>query len=253
MKKILFVLFAISSFQNYAQSNPFFKRTPLEGGLTLSSNGCMSAVGLDIHQYWGLGKKQRKMNIGLGIRLTSSFGSSNLNYITAPANLTSGKTGPGVFFSDQVVENIDTVFLNNTQVNAFNLFLALHYKAYKKWAVEFNIDLIGASFGGNKTATINYGDGIYGTKTTTAKPTSPNVLLISDNDKGSLNSEFMISYQLKDNIKLKAGPVFLFNEYTVENPVSYTNTKSTLINTDRYRKKAFMFGIGFNYVFNKKN
>ena len=71
-----------------------------------------------------------------------------------------------------------------------------------------------------------------------------NVLLISDNDIGSLNSEFMISYKIRPKIKLKAGASFLFNEYTVENPVNYINTLGTQVNADRYRTKLFMFGVG---------
>ncbi len=170
--------------------------------------------------------------------------------MTAPAILTSGQTGPSVFFADQKSNNIDTLTLNSTQVNSLNTFLALRYDFMKKWGVEFNIDLVGLSLGGNKTANLFYGDGSTNLKVSNAKPTFGNVLLISDNDKGSLNSEFLVSYKIKPTIKLKAGASFLFNEYTLSNPVSYVNTKGITIDTDRYRTKSFMFGLGINYIFN---
>ena len=43
-----------------------------------------------------------------------------------------------------------------------------------------------------------------------------NVLLISDNDIGSLNSEFMISYKIKPTLKLRAGLVFLFKHIVLK-------------------------------------
>ncbi|GBL36069.1 hypothetical protein EMGBS15_16640 [Filimonas sp.] len=76
--------------------------------------------------------------------------------------------------------------------------------------------------------------------------------MISDNDIGSLNSELMISYLFKPNIKLKAGLPSWFNEYTVENPVLYTNSVGTVVGTDRYRLKSLCFGIGANYIFKHK-
>ena len=53
---------------------------------------------------WLVGKK-RKLGLGAGVRLTNYFG-FNKYFTTAPAELTSGKTGPGVFFSENIEENI---------------------------------------------------------------------------------------------------------------------------------------------------
>jgi len=247
MKKFLLIAFASLPTILFAQETKrehFISRTSHEVGATLASNGTANSLAFSINQYWGVGKKKNNFKFGLGARLTSSLGGSSLEYITAPAILTSGKTGPAVFFAEQIPQNIDTLSLNNTQVNAINLYLALRYDFAKKWGVEFNIDLAGASFGAEKTAVLNYGDVAYATKTTTARPTIGNVLLISDNDIGSLNSEFMISYKIKPTLKLRAGLVFLFNEYTLDNPVKYTNSIGTIIDAETYRTKMFMFGVG---------
>lgn len=249
MKKILFLFIIWFPVSLFAQKRkPFFSRTSMDAGAFISTNGNMSALALTGGQYWGLGKKKKNFKVGLGLRLSSSFGSGNLEYITAPAILTSGKTGPGVFFADQIEQNIDTLTLNATQVNSLNLYLALRYDFARKWGVEFNIDLLGFSYGGKRDATLSFGDGTWNTRNSVAQPTLFNALLISDNDRGSLNSAFLIDYKIKSKIKLLAGASFLFNEYTIENPVTYINSGGTVIHTSRYRTKQLMFGLGITYT-----
>jgi len=253
MKNLLFLAIILSSTVLYSQQKiPFISRNTQEAGASLNSNGSFSALALTGTQYWGVGKKKKNFKLGLGTRLTSSFGSNNLEYITAPAILTSGQTGPGVFFAEQITQNIDTLSLNATQLNALNAYLALRFDFAQKWGIEFNIDLTGFSFGGNKEAKLIYGDGIQSIQNSKAKPTFFNALLISDNDLGSLNSALMLSYKIKSQLKVIAGASFLFNEYTLESPVTYTNSIGTKVNAERYRTKQLMFGVGINYVFKKK-
>jgi hypothetical protein len=253
MKKLQFLAILLFPTLLFAQQKtPFISRNIQEAGALLNSNGSLSALALTGIQYWGVGKKKKNFKLGLGARLTSSFGSNKLEYITAPAILTSGQTGPGVFFAEQITQNIDTLSLNSTQVNALNAYLALRYDFAQKWGIEFNIDLVGLSFGGNKDAKLVYGDGNQSIQNSKAKPTTLNALLISDNDLGSLNSAFMLSYKFMPQIKVLAGASFLFNEYTLESPVSYTNSIGTKVNAERYRTKQLMFGVGINYVFKHK-
>ncbi len=252
MKKaflFLFLMFTISqSFgQQKLRHKKSFSRTHFEGGLTLSSNGNNHIISPSALQYWGIGKNKQKFKIGLGARYSASIGNDKLEYITAAAKFTSGKTGPGVFFADQISENIDTMSLNGTQIHALNLLLALRYDIDKKFGLEFNIDLAGLSFGKRQQGILTYNDGKkHGAN---AYPTAGNLLLISDNDLGSLNSEFMISYLHKKKMRFKIGGVFMFNEYDVVNPVNYINNTGTFIDATRYRNKTFQLGIGFNYVF----
>ena len=78
-------------------------------------------------------------------------------------------------------------------------------------------------------------------------------MLISDNDHGSLNSEFLIFYKMNSNLRLKVGASFLFSEYTIDNPPTYTNSKGTTISNDRFRSKALMIAVGVNYIFRNKH
>lgn len=250
MRNNMLFLFLLLSMPVIAKdkSKKLVSRTTLESGFTLSTNGAMNAAALHGVQYWGIGKSRKPFKLGLGLRFTSSLGSSTLQYITAPASITSGKTGPGVFFASNIPNNIDTVKLNGTQVNALNVVVHLNTRIYKKWSAEFNIDAVGFSFGSHKNATLFYGDGTKQQANFSAKPTAGNALLISDNDLGSLNSEFKLFYQVGKKSKVNAGLAFLFNEYKLGSTVKYVNSLGTAIEVDRYRTKALLFALGYNVI-----
>ncbi len=199
---------------------------------------------------WKLGKHKR-LEAGFGARFTSYFG-SNLYYKTAPAILTSGKTGPGVFFADDILPNIDSVLFPKSQVNMFNLTLNLGYNITKRISAGLNIDLIGFSFG-KKQNGIYYANNFATGVPVTAKPTTVNLFLISDNDKGSLNSEFFAKYKWNDSWSMKLTFQFLFAEYTTDTKVQTTPGGDT---NDRFRKKMSGGAIGVAYSFKsykKKN
>lgn len=254
MKKALLLLMTIAfSLPLFSQKkNPrvvkAFGRTHAESGMTLSANQSAMMLSPSLVQYWSFGEVNRKFKFGFGGRLNAVFGGSDLEYITAAARLTSGKTGPGVFFADQVVENIDTITIGQTQLNALNVYLALRYDFLPELGLEFNIDLAGFTLGARQDAMLNYNDNR--TLQSTVTPTPRNLLLISDNDFGTLNSELMLSYTHDKRFKFKVGAVFLFNEYTIDNPVVYTNNAGKLIDAERYRNKTLQFGLGMNYAFN---
>jgi len=216
--------------QEEAGETKFIAHTTTEAGITASSNGTLTALAPSVNYYWGLGAK-RKFEIGVGLRLTSSFGSGD--YITAPAEY----TGEESTIADFVPEA--------TQINALNIPIFLRYDFTERWALEFNIDLVGLSFGGEQEGDLSYQSSVIKTSAQ-AKPTSSNLLLVGDNDKGSLNSEFMVQYRLNNNWKVRAGAVFLFNEYTLDDTYDY----STVTDVDRYRTKQMMFGLGVRYVLN---
>lgn len=189
---------------------------------------------------WGIGKKQ-KLQLGIGARITNSFGTDQY-FTTANAQLTSGKTGPGVLFADDIPANVDSFFIGKPQINSLNISFNAVYAFTKKLSVGFNIDLIGFSFGASKTGTyINNGK----TSLVGAKPTSFNLLLISDNDKGSLNSEFFARYKLNSKWSLRGGAAFLFNEYTTNTAVQQLNG----ISNDRFRTKTLNAMVGISYQF----
>ncbi len=245
-KRTLLILLAMLPFVAFSQTQtendptegePFIKRTTLEAGVTLATNGDLNNVSLNGMQYWGFGRKNRRFKVGAGLRLNNYLGNDNLDYITAPADLTGDEA------------NIDSVSFTGTQVSALNAFIALRYDITERWGVEFNIDLAGFSFGGEKTGNLTYNDGEI--LPTDATPTAGNLLLVGDNDLGNLNSEFLLTYRYKSNWRFKAGAMFNFNEYSLGVvPAAYTASNGTEIKeVQRYRSKNMTFGVGVNYVF----
>jgi hypothetical protein len=206
-----------------------------------------SAIGIGKHQYtaalsWshlhGLGKKKR-FRAGYGIRFTAYAG-KNQSFITAPARLTSRQTGPQVLFSKTYNESLDTVRFPSAQINMINLVIHLEYALLRKAAVGFTIDAFGYSFGSRQNGRLHSSIKPSNLDVEqTARPTRYNVLLVSDNDIGSLNSELYIRYWVSKTIGLKAAFGFLFAEYTTDNKLIFDN--------DRFRNKVSLAVIGISY------
>jgi hypothetical protein len=177
----------------------------------------------------------KKFGIGIGARLTSFIG-ANIYYVTAPAELTSGSTGPLVIFKENIDENIDSLLVKSPFINSLNVMVNIDYRLSQKILVGFDIDFIGFSFGGTRDA--NFISGATG-GITEADPTPFNVLLISDNDRGSLNSEFYLRYFFNEKWAAKVAAQFLFTEYTTETPVQVYPEEN-----DRFRNKSLLFSLG---------
>jgi long-subunit fatty acid transport protein len=193
------------------------------GGVGASSG----SVGLAIHKNWTLGKNH-KFVIGTGVRLTSFFG-KNITFISAPPALTADP------------KSIDSLLAPKPSLSSLNAMINLGYRLNQKLEVGFNIDAIGISFGAN--ASPNY---ITNGKAqaTTAKPSAVNILLVGDNDKGSLNSHFHGKYELSKKIGVKLAYQFLFNELTTITAVQKVPSAN-----DRFRVKSSMVFVGLNFNF----
>jgi hypothetical protein len=204
---------------------------------TFSFAKYQGALSVQYSHLWKLGKS-KKWAVGLGGHVTSYLG-ANQYYITAPAKITSGSTGPFVIFKENIDENIDTLLVKSPQVTAINVSINIEYQVSSRFTAGFNIDAFGFSFGANQSA--NYINGFTG-KNTSATPTRFNALLISDNDYGSLNSELFIKYKFNSKWGVRTGAQFLFTEYTTETEVQQYPEPN-----DRFRRKSLLFGLGVNY------
>lgn len=205
--------------------------------LALSTNGSQSSGALSWVHFHAVTKKKR-FKIGYGVRFTSQVG-SNLTYVTAPAKLTSKQTGPQVLFSKIYYENIDTFFVSSTRHNLLNLSINLQYTIKDKLDIGFNIDAVGFSFGKKVNGTYSSYQDKINMQEQTAKPTSLNLLLVSDNDIGSLNSELYARYWFSPKWAIKGGASFLFTEYTSTNKLRLEN--------NRWRNKSLMAMVGITF------
>lgn len=226
-----FSAWAQSQSQSLRHADACASYASMEGTVTVSA----------FHE-WLLGTS-RRFEFGLGARFTGYLG-GNQYYITAPARLTSGTTGPQVLFIENIPENIDTFLVKSPQVNALNLSVNLGYHINTKISAGFNIDLIGFSLGGKRKG--NYINGFYG-KMGRGKPTFFNLLLVSDNDKGTLDSEFYVKYAMNERWSLKGGAQFLFTEYTTDEELQQLPEPN-----DRFRDKSLMLLLGVSRQFSNR-
>lgn len=223
MKSSIIFLLCTISFCVLAQDS----RTINYGSLSGAIGSNLGSVSVDYFHLWKTGKA-KKVEIGIGGRFTSYFGTSQY-YASAPASLASdGKTS-------------DSLLLQSPQVNALNLAINLGYKFSTKFGVGFNIDAFGFAFGGKQDGF--YINGKTG-QTTSAKPTSLNVLLIGDNDLGSLNSEFYARYFFTEKLGIKLAFQYLFTEFTTA-----TKVQQVPETNDRFRNKASLVSLGITKKF----
>lgn len=212
-------------------------KTSTIGNIGLAIGNSQGSFTADYFHNWMIGKNH-KIEIGIGARFTSYFGSSQ-HYSTAPAKITTGSTGPGVLFKEAITQNIDSFLLKTPQVNLLNIALNLGYRISSKWGAGFSIDLIGFSFGDEKSGKyINSQQ----SSNVSGKPTPFNALLIGDNDHGSLNSEFYLRYFLQDRWAIKAGFQYLFTEFTTD-----TEVQQLPESNDRFRNKSSLLSIGVSH------
>jgi hypothetical protein len=241
MKRVfsLILLAAILVTNNaYSQETRHNKFVDLTGTIGASQG---TVAGAFVYN-WKIGTK-RKIEAGLGLRWTTYAGTKK-DFLTAgPAGKTRSFTTPFlIFFAGQEEQNFDTLTVQRPLTNSLNLTVNLGYNISTRWYAGFNIDLIGFTFG-RKGSGILTSNGITVTDPN-AKPTSFNLLLTGDHDKGTLNSEFFVKYQAYKRWGIKAVYQFIFVEY--ETGMKQQTFSDGSMN-NRFRNKANNFGIGIAY------
>lgn len=208
-----------------------------------------NAVALAYVYQWKIGKNKR-WHIGAGAR-TTLYNGNQKDFITAgPAKYTRSFTAPfAIFFAGEQAENFDTLQVQRPLTYSINLTANIGYAISAKWYAGFNIDVIGLSFG-RKTGGVLSGinalrqQGKFTDLGVT--PTTFNVLLTGDHDRGSLNSEFFLKYQLTEKYSIKGVYQFLFVEYQTD-AVQQAIPNGPL--NSRFRNKANLLGLGVSYNF----
>jgi hypothetical protein len=243
MKKVALMLLCIAF--TYVLQAQSYKEGHLFGFATNIGSGEFSTA-LSWSHYHGIGAKKR-FKVGYGLRLTNYFGSKQ-DYITAPAKYTSGKESFAALFSETIEANLDTVNVKSAQINALNAGIYLAYTPpilKDKLELGVNIDAIGFSFAGSQQGFFT-GQGIYNQANVRAKATAFNLLLISDSDLGSLNSEWYLRYWIKPKWAVKVGYGFLFTELTTSDKVQ--PIPNTTEFNDRFRRKSAMLMLGVQFA-----
>ena len=183
-----------------------------------------------------------KFKVGVALRL-NTFIAKNKTFVTAPAILTSGVKGPQAMFRPDILENIDTLYVPNITTHSLNLAVFLEYSFSNNVAVGFDIDVLGITLGDHFLVTPK--EPLGDLKTVQAKPTRFNLLLVSDNDIGTLNSELYGRFR-PDNSQFygKAGVSFYFSELKT--------VRKLWLDNDRFRYKTPLTPlVGLGYITDK--
>jgi hypothetical protein len=229
MKKLVMMAVVLaSSFGAFAQYR-------VNAGASLGAGATMFTLGAERE----FNVISDKFHVNPGVRL-NVFSGNDLDYITAPAEYTKN--------DDQV----DTVNFNTVQNNFANLYVRLGYDFTKKFSVSFDIDVVGVSFGSEQTySDFRQGEALSSAPQTAlghfekGSPTTLNVLLVGDNDLGSLNSTLSLSYDITKRLGVDLGAGLVFTEYTIVTGRGYDGN-------DRFRNKNMMGYIGVSYLFGDK-
>jgi hypothetical protein len=236
-KIVCSILFAMVTSLGYSQTQ---SRQPYRAGHTFdvaaTAAGGQFSAALSWSHLHPIALKNR-VQVGYGIRLTSFIG-ANKYYTTAPAKFTSPVQNLTTIFSNTIAENIDTITTATASTNAVNIALHIQYSITSKLNFGFNIDAAGFSFGAKKDFNIISSSFDQNqSPLQAASPTKLNLLLTSDNDIGTLNSEFFLAYWVTTKLAIRGGYTFLFSEYRTDRALSF---KDGEIVNDRYRYKSSM-------------
>ena len=116
------VFFAVSIFLLLTGGYSFAQKSTYKEGnsfsLAVNVGASSFANSLGWNHLYGIGKSKR-FKVGYGLRLTNFFG-SDLDFTTAPAKYTSGKSSIVALFSENIIANIDTISIQKVQTNFLN-------------------------------------------------------------------------------------------------------------------------------------
>ncbi|RYF67737.1 MAG: hypothetical protein EOO39_20690 [Cytophagaceae bacterium] len=200
--------------------------------------------------------KQKFLSVGWTAAFRTNY-ASNVDYITAPANLTrGGKTGFNALGASLVPANLDTLRMasaSGTSLN-FGVRAQIHIKFLE---IGASADILGITLGRNRigqylSSTGTFVAGQYSTGTDslarftqgnvnqTAKPTIANLQLLGDNSIGTLSTEVYARVILSQRIGVKVGYQWLTTEYT-------TSVKNTVDGNNRFRNRSSLTYVALTF------
>ena len=190
--------------------------------------------------------KSKSFFIGWTGRLGAFYG-NNIDYYTAPARLTRGKTGLSSLSKPILAENIDTLSFSYASQTSLNIGIRTEIHLGR---VEFgaSADLLGFTFlGKNRVGRIRSSTGFFTGNDAAgneikkpfqgedanqqAHPQRLNLRLLGDNNRGMLTTEVYARVFIAQGVALKAGYQWLSTEMVI-------NNIDIVANNNRFRNRA---------------
>ena len=239
MNKLLIAVLLFFSVHGFAQS-PVSAR--LSSGFDVGMAYAKNNYHPSIAYYQLINAGERKLfAFGWTARLGAFYG-DNLNYYTAPARLTRGKTGFGALSGPLVNNNIDTVRFDYVTMTSLSVGVRVQVNLGR---VELgaSADLLGLTLGRRRTARYRSSTGLFSVDSTTtkpftgndvfqqARPSRLNLRLLGDNDRGTLSTEVYARVHVNQRFAVKVGYQWLTTEVTVQN-------RDIVADNNRFRNRA---------------
>lgn len=229
MRVPLLGLLLVSTLPVFAQS---LVSSRISAGIDLGAGfkGQQVAPSIAYYQLLNIGEK-RMFSIGYTLKF-GTFYAQNLDYTTAPARLSRGKSGFSALGAPLVINNIDTLSMANASVTNLNLGLRAQVQL---GPVQLGVsaDVLGLSVGKSRTGHYQSSTGQFNVPTSTgadsllaftgtnanqsASPTNANLRLLGDNNIGTLSSEIYARIRVGQRLGIKVGYQWLTTELSTKN------------------------------------
>lgn len=253
MNKLLPALLLVVSIRCFAQS-PVAARlsSGYDLGMAYSTNNYNPS--LAYYQLINVGER-KLISFGWHTRLGAFYG-DNINYYTAPARLTRGKSGLGALGAPLLVDNIDTVRFDYMTMTSLNVGVRAQVNLGQ---VELGVsaDLLGLTIGRSRTGRYKSTTGQYVLQSVSggdslripfqgnnvfqqASPSIFNVRLLGDNDRGTLATEVYARIHVMQRLAVKVGYQWLTTETTVKN-------RDVVADNNRFRNRAGMVYLALTF------
>lgn len=255
MRKIITLVFILTSAAAFSQS---YTSNRLNSGMDIGAGFKKDYLvpSLTYYEMLNLDSKQI-FSIGWTVRVGAFYG-DNLNYTTAPARLTRGKTGFAALNAPLVEANIDTMRFDWVTVTSANIGVRAQVRL---GPVEIggSADLLGFAFGKSREGRYRSSTGVFEAADSTgnpieltfrnnpkqyAQPQRVNVRMLGDNDRGALATDVYIRFRLMRRLAVRAGYQWVTTEMRASN-------LNIVDENQRFRNRASMAYVGLTFPFFK--
>jgi hypothetical protein len=245
MKKVPVALLILLSTYSFAQS-PVAARlnSGFDVGMAYSKNNYNPSVAY--YQLINVGER-KLFAFGWTVRLGAFYG-DNINYYTAPARLTRGKSGFGGLTDPIIRANIDTIRYDYVTMTSLNAGIRAQINL-GRLELGASVDLLGLTLGRRRTGRYRSSTGRFVLKNranvdTTlffqgtnvlqgTRPSRVNTRLLGDNDRGTLSTELYARVRINQRVGVKVGYQWQTTETTADN-------RDVVADNNRFRNRVGM-------------
>lgn len=184
------------------------------------------------------------LQVGWGVR-GAHFRGKELDFTTAPSQLTKGKTGFSALNAPIILRQIDTLQMR-TGITSFNFNLSAQISLFNRLDIGANVDILGFALGNRRAGYYlgskgyNKVDSLNLHKTyQQARPARLNFLWLGDERRGNLNTEIYARIYVTQRVGVKVSYLFTTNEYRTDQPLVDDNRRF------RFRSQMIFVGLTF--------